>query len=216
MNKLMDNMTKGPVALLARYGVTGLVRLVFDWLWTKAFFPRARLLRRPYYMRGRRHIHIGRNFTTGVGLRLDAFPSQSHHGNCIVIGDNTQFNDYVHVGAVKSVTIGNGVLVASKVFITDHNHGCYKGSGDQDSPDTPPIMRRLDSSPVVIEDNVWIGELVTILPGVRIGRGSVIGSMSVVTQDIPADCIAVGAPAHVIKKYDRAKQQWLPLEKDSS
>jgi acetyltransferase-like isoleucine patch superfamily enzyme len=67
------------------------------------------------------------------------------------------------------------------------------------------------SKPIIIEDNVWIGESVSILPGVRIGRGSVIGSNSVVTRSVPAYSIAAGCPAKTIKKYDRTSNAWLPV-----
>ena len=66
----------------------------------------------------------------------------------------------------------------------------------------------LDSRPVFIEDNVWIGEFVSVLPGVRIGEGSVIGTMSVVTHDIPPFSIAVGSPARVIKRFNFATSCW--------
>ena len=53
--------------------------------------------------------------------------------------------------------------------------------------------------PVVIEDNVWIGEMVCILPNVRIGKGSIIGANAVVTKDVPANALVGGNPARVIK-----------------
>jgi len=214
MNTQTAHVEKGIAALLARYGVIGLIRLAIDWLWTKAVAPQARLLRRPFYIRGMRHIRIGRNFTTGVGLRLDAFPVQKHHGSCIDIGENTQFNDYVHIGAINSVTIGNNVLIASKVFISDHNHGNYRGSEAHDSPDRPPAERPLSASPVTIEDNVWIGEFVSVLPGVRIGRGAIIGAGSVVTKDIDAGCIAVGIPARPVKRYNQVSGKWEPVKQN--
>ncbi|MDR2406844.1 MAG: sugar O-acetyltransferase, partial [Bacteroidales bacterium] len=52
---------------------------------------------------------------------------------------------------------------------------------------------------VVIEDNVWIGDKVTILPGVHIGYGSIIGANAVVTKDVPANCVVGGNPAKIIK-----------------
>ena len=104
-------------------------------------------------------------------------------------GNNVQINDYVHIGAVENITIGNNVLIASKVFITDHNHGCYNGE-IQDTPDSIVMKRKIYSNPVFIEDNVWLGEFVCILPGVKIGKNSIIGSMSVVTKNIPENSIA--------------------------
>jgi lipopolysaccharide O-acetyltransferase len=117
-------------------------------------------------------------------------------------------NDYVHITAIQSVTIGDRVLIASKVFITDHNHGDYKTSGPSESPIIPPAQRIEVSAPVVIEDDVWIGEFVSVLPGVRIGKGAVIGTMSTVTHDIPAYCVAAGSPARVFKRYNFETSTW--------
>ncbi len=55
------------------------------------------------------------------------------------------------------------------------------------------------ASPIIIEDDVWIGADVTILPGVRIGKGSVIGAKSVVTKDIPSNVIAAGNPCQILR-----------------
>jgi lipopolysaccharide O-acetyltransferase len=71
-----------------------------------------------------------------------------------------------------------------------------------------PQKRPLNSLPVIISKNVWIGESVSILPGVRIGKASIIGANSVVTKDIPDYSIAAGNPAKVIKKYNFATRCW--------
>ena len=67
----------------------------------------------------------------------------------------------------------------------------------------PPARRKLDSKgPVMVGDNVWIGRCTTILSGVDIGDNCIIGANSVVTGDIPANCVAAGCPAKVIKRLD--------------
>lgn len=71
-----------------------------------------------------------------------------------------------------------------------------------------PKYRQLISKPVIIEKNVWIGEFVSILPGITIGEGSIIGSSAVVNKDIPPFCIAVGVPAKVIKRFDFQTNEW--------
>ncbi len=75
-------------------------------------------------------------------------------------------------------------------------------------PESVPIERTLSSSPIVIEENVWIGESVSILPGVRIGKGSIIGANSVVSRNIPQFCIAAGIPARILKSYNFNSGRW--------
>ncbi|WP_243403344.1 LbetaH domain-containing protein [Sphingobacterium haloxyli] len=154
---------------------------------------------------------MGKGFTTGFNCRIDAFDLKKSNAALITIGENVQINDFVHIGAVEKIIIKDNVLIASKVFITDHNHGNYSGAY-QDSPKSTPSSRPIISKPVVIESNVWIGEFVSVLPGVTIGEGSVIGTMSAVVRDIPPYSIAVGAPAKVIKKFDFKKNEWIPVE----
>lgn len=198
---------KGLKALSRRYGIAGVFRMGVSFLATKIISREARLIRLPVYIRNRRLISFGAGFTAGVGLRIEALDEGSDHP-LIEIGPNVQVGDYVHIGAVHSVRIGANVLIASKVFISDHNHGRYSGEGRHDSPSIAPIARQLSFSPVSIEDDVWIGEFVCVLPGVTIGKGAIIGAMSVVTQDIPPNTIAVGSPARPIKTYDPKTGQW--------
>jgi len=190
-----------------RYGFFGSLRLFISLIYTKVFYPQAKIIRLPFDIRNKGYIKIGKNFTTGFGCRIDAFPLNNEIKTCIVIGDNVQINDYVHIAAVGSVIIGDNVLMASKIYISDHNHGSYNDFRS-DSPDVKPIDRLPVIKPVIIEDNVWIGESACILPGVTIGKGSVIGALSVVTKNIPPFCIAVGVPAKVVKKYNFDTQLW--------
>jgi serine acetyltransferase len=192
--------------MIKRYGVIGCLRLLVSLIYTKIFFRNARLIRLPFDIRNRRNIKLGKGFTTGVGCRLEAYPVDESRVLCI--GENVQINDYVHISAMENVTIGNNVLIASKVFISDLNHGNYKGK-ESDSPLSVPNSRKLSTDPVIIKDNVWIGEGVCIMAGVTIGVGCVIGASSVVTKNIPDYSIAVGSPARVIKQFDFTKNEWL-------
>jgi lipopolysaccharide O-acetyltransferase len=194
--------------MVTSYGIAGLISLAYDVAMTRIRFAQCRLIRRPFYIRGKRWIVLGKNLTCGRGLRVDALGDRSTTSPLIHIGSDVAINDYVHIGAVESVSIGNGVLIASKVFITDHEHGGYGKGNVHTDPRIAPGMRALSASPVVIEDDVWLGEFVSVLPGVRIGKGTIIGATSVVTKDIPPYCIAVGSPARVIKKFDFASDRW--------
>lgn len=138
-------------------------------------------------------ISIGMEVQIGKGARLEAVGwSASKPGPQIQIGNWTSIQYYFHCGAVESVTIGNYVLIAGRVFISDHDH-------EFNHPEKPAIRSGLHVAPVVIEDGVWIGEGAAILKGVRIGQRSVIGANAVVTKDIPPYSVAAGVPARVIK-----------------
>lgn len=144
-------------------------------------------------------ISIGNWFCSCRRLRIEAFDHVKEYSDTkvkIEIGDGVSINWDVHIGAINKVKIGNGVLIGSRVLITDHQHGEITG----EALSLPPEQRKLWSKgPVIIGDNVWIGESVSIMPGVTIGKNSIIGANSVVTKDIPANCVAAGIPAKVIK-----------------
>jgi len=190
------------------YSLNEIFYLSYCFIRTKFIASNARLIRFPFKMRGHSHIKLGDNFTSGVGCRIDAFPIQGKEGLCLTIGNDVQINDYVHIASINSVTIGNNVLMASKIYISDHDHGFYGQEGRHDSPMIPPNERELSNKPVRIEDNVWIGQSVSVLKGVTIGFGSIIGANSVVTKDIPPHCIALGSPAKVIRTFDFESKQW--------
>lgn len=197
--------------MFEKYSLLQLFNLVYFKIRTFFLFKNARLIRFPFRVRGKRFISIGNFFTTGFNCRIDAFKILGQPDPVLIIGNNVQLNDYVHIAAIERIEIHESVLIASKVFITDHNHGQYSGE-IQDAPNTIPKERRLVSAPVIIEKNVWIGEFVAILPGVRIGEGSIVGTMSVITKDIPPYSIVVGAPGKVIKKYNFELKEWIAIK----
>jgi len=196
--------------MLRFYGIMGLLALARDILISRIFIDhKIRIIRTPYRVRGKRYIHFGNSFTSGINLRIEAIHRPSNNEPRLTIGDNVKINDYVHIGCMEKITIGNNVLMGSHILIEDHNHGRYSGAESHDSPETPPDERPLYSRPIVIHDNVWIGEFVSILPGAEIGKGSIIGTMPTVTGQIPPYSVAVGTPARVIKRFDREKNQWI-------
>jgi len=192
---------------IQHYGILGCVRLAVEYILTRVFFHDARLIRQPFEIRGASGIRLARGFTTGRYCRLEAHGSD---GINLDIGLNCQLNDAVHIAAADSIVIGDDVLIASRVFITDLNHGNYSGE-EHSHPDSISRERTLHTKPVVIESNVWLGEGAVVLPGVTIGKGSIIGANSVVSRDIPANSIAVGNPARVIKQFDFQLEQWVTI-----
>lgn len=169
-------------------------------------FISARLIRFPIDIRGKRFMRISKGFTTGYNCRIEAYPS--NNDRVLFIGNDFQMNDYVHITAMERVVIGNNVLIASKVYISDCSHGSYSGNEFDSHPDTIPKERKMYSNPVFIEDNVWLGEFVSVLPGVTIGRGTIVGANSVVSKSLPSNVIAVGIPAKPIKKFNFKNNRW--------
>jgi acetyltransferase-like isoleucine patch superfamily enzyme len=149
-------------------------------------------------LRGTKYITIGENLICNARLRLEAydFYRGTRYTPEITIGDNVGINYDCHIACVNKISIGNNVLMASKIFITDHYHGEIDSAALQLSPALRPLH---SPGPVIIEDNVWVGENVTIMPNVVIGQNTIIGANAVVTHSLPPNSVAVGAPAKVIK-----------------
>jgi acetyltransferase-like isoleucine patch superfamily enzyme len=189
-----------------RYSFFAFVKLLIWTIRTKIVWRQARIIRFPFDVRGKKYISISEGFTTGVGCRLEAYPKGQN--KVLHFGKNIQMNDYVHITAMSNVTIGDNVLMASKIYISDCTHGSYAGDEYDSHPDSIPKDRIQSSKPVIIEDNVWLGEFVSVLPGVTIGKGTIVGANSVVSKSLPEYVIAVGTPAKPIKKYNFKSQRW--------
>lgn len=177
------------------YSVFEIVKNIYALICTKLTFPQCRLIRRPVYIRGRRSVCGARNLTTGYGCRFDLDGKKK----TLFIGANCQFGDYTQIVALQNVHIGNHVLLASNVFISDCDHGFYKGCA-ADSPQTPPDERTLVKGETYIGDNVWIGRNAVILRGSRIGSGCVIGANAVIKKSVPKNCIVTGNNK-IIRRY---------------
>ena len=169
---------------------------------TKIMIPKARLIRFPIVIRGKKYIDFGINLTTGRRCRFDI--NGDHEGKILTFGSNVNIGDDVRISCVQKIDIGSNVLMGSKILIIDNSHGSYSGT-NQSLPQTPPNSRELFSAPVSIGDNSWIGEQVIILPGVHIGSGCIVGAGSVVTKSVPDNCIVAGNPARVIKKWENGE-----------
>jgi len=209
-NKIF-NMLKTPLGENLNY----IAGVLSTFVWRRSFL---RLGRKAFISFGAKivgseYISVGNNFYSGEFLWLEAV--RNYRGKEfspeILIGDNVSCSQMVHIAAVTKVIIEDGVLIGSKVHITDHSHGSYRGS-HHDDPNIPPALRFLTCDhPVLIKKNVWIGDGVVILPGVTVGSGSIIGANSVVSNDIPSNVIAVGSPARPIKIYDDQVGKWMPI-----
>jgi lipopolysaccharide O-acetyltransferase len=162
------------------------------------------------YLRGLAFISIGENFSAGDGLWLEAV---THYGDqCfrpqLVIGNHVHLSHWCHITCNHSITIGDHVLIGSKVFIGDHNHGSFGPNCDH--PSVPPALRNLERGrSIIIERNVWLGDGVVVCPDVTMGYGSVAGANAVVTADVAPLTMVAGAPAKVIRRYDNVAGCWV-------
>jgi maltose O-acetyltransferase len=107
------------------------------------------------------------------------------------IGERTYINYGTSISASELVRIGPECNIGTYVMIMDNNFHCLEPERRQERP---------PSSPIILEENVWLGGRVIVLGGVTVGAGSVIGAGSVVTRDIPQRSLAVGVPAKVIRQ----------------
>ncbi|MDB5059869.1 MAG: lacA 2 [Chloroflexi bacterium] len=128
------------------------------------------------------HVRI---HSTVVPIELAAMP-----GAVLEIGDNTFVNYGVSISCHQSVLIGRDCLLGSYVNIMDNTWH-----------DVLERQQLPASKPVVLQDNVWLGNRVIVLPGVTIGHDAVVGAGAVVSRDIPPRSVAVGVPAQVIKTF---------------
>jgi acetyltransferase-like isoleucine patch superfamily enzyme len=141
-------------------------------------------------------------------VRLTVWTLMGEKGS-ITIGDYTLICPGVRISAGKEIRIGDSCMLAHGAFVTDSDwHGLYDRS--------LPVGK---SAPVIIEDNVWVGDSALVCKGVTIGKNSIVGAGSVVVGDIPANAIAAGNPAAVIKYLDpnehiKTRAEWLADPKE--
>lgn len=151
------------------------------------------------------NISIGENVKFGIRTTLAAH--KRFHGHIyspsLKVGRNCNFGDYINISSINRIEIGNGVLTGRWVTITDNSHGQIITEECRQEPWQRPLYSKGE---VVIGDNVWIGDKVTILPNVHIGEGTIIGANSVVTKDLPSNVVAAGNPARIIKELNIIKR----------
>ena len=136
---------------------------------------------------GKSFIRIGSNTDILRGTMLLT------HGGWISIGNNCSVNPYSILYGYGGLTIGNGVRIAAHTIIIPQQHTF-------EICDIPIYEQSVSGIGIKIGDDVWIGANCTVLDGVTIGKGSIIGAGSVVTRDVPEYSVAVGVPARVIRK----------------
>jgi acetyltransferase-like isoleucine patch superfamily enzyme len=129
--------------------------------------------------------HCGR----GCDFESDMIIRNPRH---VSIGDRCSFSAFVVLDAHDRITIGDDCMFALRVTVSTATHDY----------DRTPMNSRTKTGPVVIGNDVWFGVGATVLPGITIGDGAVIGAHALVTKDVPPRAIVVGVPARVVKYRD--------------
>ncbi len=154
-------------------------------------------IKQPVLFIGKGSLKFGNNVNIGYYPSPYFYSGNAHFeartiDSKITIGNNVYFNNNFVAISEVSITIGNNILIGTNVEIYDsdfHNMEPHLRFGAQEYP----------TAKVIIEDNVWLGSNVKILKGVTIGQNSVIANGAIVTKSIPANVVAGGIPAKVIK-----------------
>lgn len=183
--------------------------------WCKVFVQQSKLkikfnnrggrLGQKAYLLNPQYIEVGYNCRIKEGYRIECYDNFAG----VRLFPKLILEDGVIIGlnftclVADKVSIGKDTILASNVSIISENHGTNPES------ETPYHAQPLHTAPVLIGQGCWIGQNVSILPGVTIGDKCVIGSNSVVTKDIASYSLAVGCPARTIKTYDFTLHKWI-------
>ena len=177
------------------------------WRMLFKYFGRNSQLISPLRLDGTENIIIGDYVSVGYKTWLAALPLTGEKECVLELQDRVTIGHFNHIFSTKRIVIESDVITAGKVYISDNLHG-YK---DVNTPiQNQPIVQNRE---VVIGEGSWLGVNVCIL-GAKVGKHCVVGANSVVTKDIPDYCVAVGAPAYVIKRYDFVTNRWQNTNKN--
>ena len=137
-------------------------------------------------------VHFGRFVWVGHGSKI-----RCHEGS-VRIGAKTVIGQECTISAYRSIRIGEQCVIADRAMFIDFDHKVVDVEA--------PIRRQgIYMRDVVVGNNVWIGYNAQVLRGVTIGDNAIIGANSVVTRDIPANAVAAGTPARVVRMRDQPR-----------
>ena len=180
LKRLLDFIIMNQKLTRPRWYVRILAPLYQHRAWSAKIYHSVRMDTPPY-----------RTFSIGKNSVVESFSCINNAVGDVVIGDFSRIG--IHSTVIGPVTIGSHVNLAQGITVTALNHNFSTKDKFIDE-------QGVATSPIVIEDDVWIGANAVILPGVKIGRHSVIAAGAVVNRDVPPYSLAVGVPAQVKRK----------------
>lgn len=138
-------------------------------------------------------------FELGEDSTIEDFSAINNGVGNVIIGDRTKIG--LSNTIIGPVTIGNDIRLAQNITLSGLNH-------NYEDVSVPIHVQGVSTSPIVIEDNSWIGANVVVVAGVTIGKHCIVAAGSIVTKDIPPYSVAVGNPARVLKQYNHQTKVW--------
>jgi acetyltransferase-like isoleucine patch superfamily enzyme len=168
-------------------------------------FGKRSYIRKPLLILNPKFMSIGDRVSIRDGVRLEVVRSSDSGIPSLSIGDDTNIEQNVHIVCHSRVQIGRNVSITGHCAIVDVTHPF------EDVNDQRKIGARIISEPSFVEigDGSFIGYGTVILPNVRLGAYVVIGANSVVSRDVPDYCVAAGAPAVILKRFDWESKRWV-------
>ena len=147
---------------------------------------------------GLKYISVGAGVYLGKNIALTAWDKYGDQifKPQIIIGDGCSIGESSHITCVNKIILGKNVLTGRRLLITDNSHGQNTVGELVMPPHDRPLFSKGET---IIGNNVWIGDKVTILPGVHIGDNVIVAANSVLTKDVPNNAIVAGVPAKVIR-----------------
>jgi len=143
-------------------------------------------------------------FSIGNDSTIEDFATVNNGVGEVIIGERTRIG--LGNTIIGPVNIGNDIMFAQNITVSGLNHGYEDIS-------TPISLQPTSTSPITIEDEVWIGANSVIVAGVTVGKHSVVAAGSIVTRDVPPYSIVAGNPAKLLKQYNPESEKWEKVTK---
>ncbi len=144
------------------------------------------------------------NFVLGKDSTIEDFATVNNGVGDVIIGERTRIG--ISNVLIGPVTIGNDVMFAQNVVLSGLNHGYEDVS-------LPPSLQKVETKPIVVEDEVWIGANAVVTAGVTIGKHAIVAAGCVVVKDVPAYSIVGGNPGRLLKQYNHETKTWERVKK---
>ena len=144
------------------------------------------------------------NFVLGEDSTIEDFSTVNNGVGDVIIGNRTRIGmSNVLIGPI---TIGSDVMFAQNVVLSGLNHG-------YEDINLPPSLQKVETKPITIEDQVWIGANAVVTAGVTVGKHSIVAAGCVVVKDVPPYAIVGGNPGRLLKQYNHETKVWERVKK---